>query len=124
KKERPGNRTPAAQRLPLARQRENAVLDVQLDFRQWKIGVLDVLAYQHLAGQVVVAFEGGRAVLDGQHPDLELAEPLIASRRGLIGRDGIDEPVRAALVGQIVNALGVKQTREMAKPLLRAGKLR
>ena len=116
----PGGNPKRANRASIfARQQDHTVGEVQVDFRQGKVGVVDGFR-EHHAAVAVLANQAGAAVgLHCQFPKLEFH-----GGDGLLGeRDGVQQPVRAALLGDVPRAVGVEDmARErVAIPVLGPG---
>src|SRR4029453_13740861 len=105
----------------LAREHDDLVHAPERDAREWKVGKRDTLAADDAAIAVVDDQAGLLGGLDHERPDLErLAGD--APVEGLRPGNLIEQPVGAAVLGDVLRALGIQHRLDdaMAVPLLGA----
>ena len=86
---------------------DHVVGEVQGDFIQWKIGVLDFLGEHDVAVAIVARKRSGSVGMYGELPDLKFlgGDSLVV---GLYGSDFIQKPIRPAVLGNMLRAVGVE----------------
>ena len=108
----------------LARKIDHIISEPKLNFLEWEISEPDVLQ-EHNVSVSIIAFEGSGIVgADAERPYLEFLNcnlPVVALNQS----DLVQEPVRARLVGQILDAVGKQHMRVdgMTVIVIRAGEL-
>ena len=109
----------------LARQVDYPVGEIQRNFIQWKIGMLDLLGEHDIAVAIVARKRGGLVGTYGEFPDLKFlgGNSLVV---GLNDRDFIQKPIRAAVLGNVLRAVGVENVAVDPVPIpgFAAGELR
>jgi len=103
---------------------DHVVSEIQCDFIQRKIGVLDVLGEHDVAVTIVARQRSGSVGMHGELPDLKFLggnSPVV----GLNDCDFVQKPIRAAVLGNVLRAVGVKNIAVdgMAIPVVAAGEL-
>jgi hypothetical protein len=104
---------------------DHVVNEIQRDFVQREIGVLDRLG-EHDVAVAIVARQGGGAVgTYGELPDLKFfgGNSLVV---GLNDRDFVQKPICSTVLGNVLRAVGVENVAvdPMPIPVLTAGELR
>ena len=99
--------------------------EVQCDFIQRKIRVLDLLGEYDLAIAIVARKRSGSVGTYGEFPDLK----FLGGNRLVVGlndRDFVEKPIRAAVLGNVLRAVGVENVAVDSVPIpgFAAGKLR
>ena len=123
----PYQRAPARVSLcsVLAWQMDHVVSEIQRDFIQREIGVLDLLGEHDVAISIVARKRSGSVGTYGELPDLKFlgGDSLVV---GLNDRDFVQKPIRSAVLGNVLRAVGVKNIAvdRMAIPVVAAGELR
>ena len=109
----------------LAWQVDNVVGEVQSDFIQWKIGVLDLLGEHDVAVAVIARKRRGAVGAYGELPDLKVlgGDSLIV---GLNDRDFVQKPIRPTVLGNVLGAVGVENIAvdPVPIPVFATGELR
>ena len=109
----------------LARHVDHVVGEVQCDFIQRKIGVLDLLAEHDIAVAIVARKRGGSVGTHGEFPDLKFlgGDTLVV---GLNDRDLVQKPIRPTVLGNVLRAVGIENVAvdPVSIPVFAAGKLR
>ena len=109
----------------LAWQVDNVVGEVQSDFIQWKIGVLDLLGEHDVAVAVIARKRRGSVETHGELPDLKFfgCDSLVV---GLNDRDFVQKPIRPTVLGNVLGAVGVENVAvdPVLIPVFAAGELR
>src|ERR1019366_7458865 len=104
---------------------DHVVGEVQGDFIQRKIGVLDVLREHDVAVAIVARKRSGSVGTYGELPDLKFlgGDSLVV---GLNDRDLVEKPIRSAVLGNMLRAVGVENVAvdRVAIPSVSAGELR
>src|SRR5216684_5154772 len=108
----------------LARQVDYVVGKVQRDLIQRKIGVLDLLGEHDVPVAIVARKRSGSIGTHGELPDLKFlrGDSLVV---GLNDSDFIQKPIRSAVLGNVLRAVGVENLAvdPMPIPIFTAGKL-
>ncbi len=109
----------------LARQVDHVVSEIQRDFIQREIGVLDLLGVHDIAVAIVARQRGAPVGTHGEFPCLKLlgGDSLVV---GLDDRDFVQKPVRPAVLGNVLRAVGVENVAVDPVPVpgFAAGELR
>jgi len=109
----------------LARQVDYVVREIPCDFIQRKIGVLDLLGEHDVAVAIVARQRSGPVGTHGELPDLKFlgGDSLVV---GLDDRNFVQEPIRSAVLGNVLRAVGVENVAvdPMPIPVVTAGELR
>ncbi len=86
---------------------DHVVGKVQRDFIQREIGVLDLLGEHDIAVAIVARERGASVGTYGELPDLKFlgGDSLVV---GLNDRDFIQKPVRPAMLGNMLRAVGIE----------------
>ena len=109
----------------LARQVDHVVGEIQRDFIQREICVLDRLGEDDIVVAIVARKRGGSVGMYGELPDLK-----ILGGDGLVVRlddsDFIQKPICTAVLGNVLRAVGVENVAvdPMPIPIVTAGELR
>jgi hypothetical protein len=79
--------------------------EIQRDFIQRKIGVLDLVGRRDIAVAIVARKRGGLVGMYGEFPDLKFlgGNSLVV---GLNDRDFVQKPIRAVVLGNVPRAVG------------------
>jgi len=114
-----------SRRSVLARQVDYPVGEIQRDFIQRKIGVLNLLGEHDVAVAIIAGERSGSVGTYGEFPDLKFlgGNSLVA---GLNDRDFVQKPIRSTVLGNVLRAVGVKNVavNPVPIPIFAAGKLR
>ncbi len=98
--------------------------EVQRDFIQREIGVLDVLGEHDVSIAVVAGKRSGSVGMYNELPDLKFfgVDSLVV---GLNDRDFIEKPIRPAVLGNVLRAVGIKNVTvdRMPIPAFAAGEM-
>src|ERR1700687_6436358 len=109
----------------LAWQMDHVVSEIQRDFIQREIGVLDLLGEHDVAIAIVARKRSGSVGTYGEVPDLKFlgGDSLVV---GLNDRDFVQKTLRSAVLGDVLRAVGVKNIAvdRMAIPVVAVGELR
>jgi hypothetical protein len=109
----------------LAWQVDNVVGEMQRDFIQREIGVLDLLGEHDIGVAIVARKRGGSVGTHGEFPDLKFlgGDSLVV---GLDDRDFVEKPIRATVLGDVLRAVGVENVPvdPMPMPIFTAGESR
>ena len=109
----------------LARQVDNVVGEIQRDFIQRKIRVLDLLGEHDVAVAIIAGERSGPVGAHGEFPDLKFlgGDSLVV---GLNDRDFVEKPIRSAVLGNVLRAVGVENVAvdPVPIPVFAAGELR
>ncbi len=104
---------------------DHVVGKVQRDFIQREIGVLDILGEHYVAVAIVARQRGASVGMHGEFPDLKFlgGDGLVV---GLDDRDFVQKPIRSAVLGNVLRAVGVKNVPvdRVSIPVFTSGKLR
>jgi hypothetical protein len=104
---------------------DDVVGEVQGDFIQREIGVLDLLREYDIAVAVVARKRSGSVGTYGEFPDLKFlgGNSFVV---GLNDRDFVQKPIRATVLGNVPRAVGVENVPvdSVPIPILAARKLR
>jgi|ERR1700674_5895610 hypothetical protein len=104
---------------------DHIVGEVQGDFIQQKISVLDLLGEHDVAVAIVTRKRSGSIGPYGELPDLKFlrGDSLVV---GLNDSDVIPKPIRSAVLGNVLRAVGVENVAvdPMAIPVFTTGELR
>ena len=104
---------------------DHIVGEVQRDFIQRKIGALDLLGEHDIAVAIVARKRSGSIGTHGELPDLKFlcGDSLVV---GLNDSDFIQKPIRSAVLGNVLRAVGVENVAvdPMPIPMFTAGELR
>src|ERR1035437_4633059 len=114
-----------SRRSVLARQVDYPVGEIQRDFIQRKIGVLNLLGEHDVAVAIVARKRSGSVGMYCEFPDLKfLGGNSLAV--GLNDRDFVQKPIRSTVLGNVLRAVGVKNVavNPVPIPIFAAGKLR
>jgi hypothetical protein len=86
---------------------DHIVGEVQSDFIQRKIGVLDLLGEHDVAVAIVTRKRSGSIGPYGELPDLKFlrGDSLVV---GLDGGDFVQKPIRPTVLGNVLRAVGVE----------------
>jgi len=91
---------------------------VQRDFIQREIGVLDLLGKHDVAVAIVARERGASVGTHGEFPDLEfLGGDSVVVR--LDERDFVQQPIRSAVLGNVLRAVGVENVAVNPVPIPR-----
>src|SRR5882672_1761692 len=124
---------PAPARMParaerwsiLAWQVDDVVGEVQSDFIQREISVLDLLREDDLAVAIVTRKRSCSVGIYGEFPDLKFfgGNGLVV---GLNDRDFVQKPVRSTVLGNVLRAVGIENVPvdSVPVPVFAAGELR
>src|ERR1700678_887010 len=114
-----------SRRSVLARQVDYPVGEIQRDFIQRKIGVLNLFGEHDVAVAIIAGERTGSVGTYGELPDLKFlgGDSLVV---GLNDRDFVQKPIRSAVLGNVLRAVGVKNIAvdRMAVPVVTASELR
>jgi len=109
----------------LAWQVDDVVGEVQSDFIQRKIGVLDLLGEDDVAVAIVARKRSGAVGTHGEFPDLKFlgCNSLVV---GLNDRDLVQKPICSTVLGNVLCAVGVENVAvdPVPIPVFAAGELR
>ena len=99
--------------------------EVQGDFIQRKIGVLDFLGEHDVAVAIVARKRSGSVGMYGELPDLKFLRGDVLVIR-LNDRNLIEKPIRSTVLGNVLRAVGVENVAvdPMPIPVFTAGELR
>ena len=99
--------------------------EVQSDFIQRKIGVLNLLGERDVAVAIIAVERSGSVGTYSEFPDLKFLgrDSLVV---GLNDRDFVQKPIRSTVLGNVLRAVGVKNiaVNPVPIPIFAAGKLR
>ena len=99
--------------LVLARQVDHVVGEVEGNFIQRKVRELDFFREHDVAVAVIAGQRSGPVGTHGEFPDLKFLGGNSFVVR-LNDRDFIEEPIRSAMLSQVLRAVGVRTLRLMA----------
>jgi len=109
----------------LAWQVDHVVGEIQRDFIQREIGVLDLLGEHDVAVAIVARKRGGSVGTHGEFPDLKFfgGDTLVV---GLNDRNLVQKPICPAVLGNVLRSVGVENVAvdSMPIPIFAASKLR
>jgi hypothetical protein len=104
---------------------DHVVGEVQRDFIQRKIGVLDLLGEHDVTVAIVARQRSSSIETYGELPDLKFlgGDSLVVR---LNDRDFVQKPIRPAVLGNVLHAVGVENVAvdPMPIPIVTAGELR
>jgi hypothetical protein len=104
---------------------DHVVGEVECDFIQREVGVLNCLAEHDVAVAIVARERSGSVEMYGELPDLKFlrGDSLVV---GLNDSDFIQKPIRSAVLGNVLRAVGVENVvvDPMPIPIVTAGELR
>jgi hypothetical protein len=109
----------------LAWQVDNVVSEVQSDFIQREIGILDLLGEHNIVVAIVARKRCGAVRAYGELPDLKfLGGKSLVVR--LNDRDFVQKPMRSTVLGNVLCAVGVENVAvdSVPIPVFAAGELR
>ena len=100
----------------LARQVDHVVHEVQRDSIQRKIGALDLFGEHDVAVAVIARKRSASVGAYGELPDLKFlgGNSLVV---GLNDRDFVQKPIRAAVLGNVLRAIGVENVAVDSVPI-------
>jgi len=109
----------------LARQVDYPVDEIECDFIQWKICVLDLLGEHDLAVAIIACKRSGSVGAYAELPDLEFLggnSPVV----GLNGGDFVQKPICLTVLGNVLRAVSVENVAvdPVPIPAFAAGELR
>ena len=104
---------------------DHVVGEIQCDFIQRKIGVLDLLGEHDIAVAIVARKRGASVGTHDELPDLKFfgGDSLVV---GLNDRDFVQKPIRPTVLGNVLRAVGVENVAvdPVPIPAFAAGELR